>query len=440
MPGMEAVQVLWAPAVAPLAVAGGGDFVVLPGWQSIKTRGGQTIDNITQVISVGTADIKVRNGDSTGRTPTFVPGTSYKGRQIYVNDPTVIGPLFTGRIDRVEFHYDDTPFGAFVTLHCVDKLGNLRDSAVPDDLFPDTVDYFTQVATVETAINTLLAEIGLTDGVAVTSGGFSNQLVKAPDKFDSRQGLIDYLEQVLLTEGATLFAYGDNLYVRGRWQPFYSISSIGAPGGTGSVVIFTDTNPDPTDPDEPSFRYRRDDLEWSDADEGSVNSVQAASRYLINSTVVVENIPTDYPQVQLSRTDLVTIRQGWVEANARMWETLYNQARSYPKRITFLIAGRTKFEPSMFSLWPGDAANPLFLFQFQVRHTPPGSTQIVYRLAADYLEHDLDRKRGSWLCTVGFTSLDRWWFGYGNGTDLIELVTIDGDSDHGIDSTAIIAP
>lgn len=427
MPGIEDVLVQWAPTVAPLATPGDPtDWVTLEDHQSIKTKTGRTVDGLTKQFTIGTADIRVRNGDTTGRPPVFLPTESYKGRNIRVRENAVVGQVFLGRIDRVEYHYDDSPFAGYVTLHCLDAVGSASDVAVVEEMFGDTLDYFVGVAQTEPAIQAILNEVF--GGSVSASGEFSHQYVKAPDKFDDRQGMLDFLNQVLLTEGATVTAdpATNEVHVRGRWQPLRLLAAD-AP----DPVVFTDTAPDGTT----TFEYRRDDLEWADGDEDFINSVQALSKYL-KTTVLLDNEAASTQRIAMSRTELVTIRQGWVEANARMWMTLYNQSRSYPKKIKFMVGTRGRWSPSIFA---ADLAPNLdFERQFQVLHTPPGSTQITYRLAVDYIEHDIDRQR--WLCTLGFTSLDRFWFGYGNGTDPIELIQIDGDSDHGIDSLAIIAP
>lgn len=421
MAGIEDVIVQWAPGDPPFTAD--PDHETLPAaWQSIKIRSGQTIEEMVQTFKVGTATIKVRNGDSTGRTPTFLPGTSYRGINVRIQGAASV--LFAGRIDRVEYDYTNTPFAGFVTLHCVDTLGSVSDAAIPDALFPDTVDYFTGVTDIETAFAAIMAQ--LNDVTLSVSGEFSHQLVKAPDKFETRQGLLEFLNEVLLTENATLFAVaGLSLQLRGRWEPLRLLAA-----GAAAPIVFTDTAPDGIT----TFGYRRDDLEWSDGDEDYLNSVQTRSKYLAD-TFVEANVVTGYPKIELSRTELATIRQGWVDANARMWFTLGNQSRAYPKKIKFMVASHGLDHPSMFSI---AAPNLAFDQQFQVLHTPPGSTQITYRLAVDSIDHDIDRQR--WQCTLGFTSLDRWWFGYGNGTDPIELIQIGGDSDHGIGSAAIIAP
>lgn len=431
MPGVEGVLVQWAPSVTPLNTPTDPDWVTLPDWQTIKTTGGQTITDVTQTFNIGTATIRLRNGDSTGRTPLFSPSTTYKGAHIRVFDPTTVGPVFRGRIDRPEFDYTETPFGAFVTLHCVDAVGVVPDAAVPDQLFPDTVDYFTEVATIADAFVAIMSYLG--DVVLPIVGGeTSNQLVKAPDKFESRQSLLDFLNQVLLTESATVYGTptGD-LQLRGRWDPLALLSA-----GAAAPIVFTDTAPDGVN----TYRYRRDDLEWFDGNDSYVNSVQTRSKYLTD-TATVESVPSGFPRIELSRTELVTIRQGWVDANAHMWFQLQTPLTSgalssYPKKLKFMVASRGQFLPTFLAadstIWP------TFARQFQVLHTPPGDTQRTYRLAVDYVEHDINKER--WLCTLGFTSLDYWWFAYGNGVDPIELVTIGGDAAHGIGSTAIIAP
>lgn len=435
MAGVEGVLVQWAPGIPPLASLVEEDWVTLADWQSIKTSGGESIEDVTQTFNVGKATIRLRNGDSVGNTPVFLPTTSYKGRQIRVYDPTVVEFVFRGRIGRVEFHYQDSPFAGQVTLHCVDEVGAVMEGELPDELFPDTVDYFTQVADVETAFNTTIAQATLTAAVV---GQFSHQLVKAPDKFETRQALLDFLNQVLLTEGAALFAltagqpYEDALLLRGRWTPFDLLGSDAQP----PLATFKDSLP--VNIADSEVNYRRDDLGWSDADEDFVNSVQTRSKY-VGDTFLQENIAAGYPRIQLSRTELVTIRQGWVDANGRMWKTLYNQARAYPKKLKFLVASRGSFQPTVFTLVGAAAGLPVFGRYFIVEHTPPGTAlPIEYRVVVNSVEHDIDRQR--WLCTLGFLSLDRWWFGYGNGVDPIDLVTIDGDADHGIDSAAIIAP
>lgn len=427
MAGIEDVVVEWAPSSNPIVLPDEPTWETLTAdWQLIKTSGGVTTTELTQVFGVGSADIRVRNGDQTGRVPVFLTdGTSYKGINIRVMFGAVA--LWRGRIDRVEFDFTDTPFAAFVTLHCVDTLGSVQDSAVPDELFPDTVDYFTQVTDVDDGFGLTLAQ-AFTTGSPNNSGEFSHQLVKAPDKFEDRQGLLDFLNQLLLTEGATLFASPDEerLILRGRWDALRLLSS------TTPSIIFTDGVGDGMT----SFPYRRDDLEFADGDESFVNSVQAASKYL-NKTVTEQTTVPGQQRVKLSRTDLITIRQGWVEANALMWLTLYNQTRTYPKQLKFLVATHGLNQATVYT--NSLAPQPLFDKLIHVLHTPPGTVdQITYRLAVASVEHDIDRQR--WLCTLGFTSLDRWWFGYGNGTDPIELVDIDGDADHGIDSGAIIAP
>lgn len=426
MAGVDGVVVEWAPSIAPFATPGGGDWQTIADWVSVRTRAGKTLEVQTFPFSVGTADIVVRNGDTAGHSPTFSPLQSYKGRNIRVTEAT-FGTQFLGRIDWVEYHYQQTPFKGAVTLHCVDLLGNVSDGKIPDGLFPLTVDHFTHVTNVEDAVVKVLAEIGLT---AVPSGEFSNQLVKAPDRFESRQDLLSFLRDILLTEGAALTVDpGTNtVSIRGRWDALRLLSSEAE-----TPVVFTDTDPDGTT----TFGYRRNNLEWSDADAEYVNSVRTKSKYLLNDDFIDENVPTDWPRVAMSRTELVTIRQGWVDANGRMWHKVYSQQYAYPKRIQFMVGGRGAWQDSMFTA----SIQPSLVYDrpYQVVHTPPGTdTPVTYRCAVDAIENDMDRQR--WLCTLGFTSIDRWWNAYGNGEDPIELVQIGGDAEHGIGSTAIIAP
>lgn len=412
------VTVEWAPASDPTDVA--------PTWvditsvvQSVDTGGGRS--GVFDLYGPRTATITARNGTKSPAVgPTWAIGGFYRWRQIRVLDTVNSIQVFTGYILTVVHDQTNSPFHGVVTIECTDKLGVFASGEFePLDTSGNMVNGLSNVMTLQVAADFAASLAGLS-GTATVDGG-STALFKLPDEPSGQ--VLSWLQEVLEGEvgGVQVAATGD-VYVTGRWEPF----NVALPG---AGFTFSDT------PGVDELPYLRENLTFASTDSDYYNRAVTKSAYW-DATFTTQNIPSGYPAETLSRTDLPFAYQSWAEANAAHYARLYSQAVTYPRSLVVYVASAHAASSNL-----ADLLQMTLIFGetfVAVKHTPAGDTQKTYNVTIENVHHTITAE--VWKCELGFASLDRWITAYGDAGTIFELVQVDGDSAHGVDSDAIVAP
>lgn len=383
------------------------------------------------LFPVSTATVVVSNLDPVTYLQFFDPRQRYRGIHIRVVELQDSTPIFRGRVEKVDYAYTGARYAAFASLKCVGGLGAIKDGSISNlDLFPTEVDGFVGVASTEDAVATILGQV--LPGWTV-NGLFTQQLVKAPDNLDTTQGLLELLQRILETEGAALSheAETNTFELAGRWTPFDLLDPIITPDPDVTLVGHT---PPYTASSPREVPFLRGSLVWNDPDDDYANEATARSAYLPYDPVTVADIPAGWPAVNFSRTELPTIRRGWVQANAEHWLAVKSKPNATPASVSVLVATAQGF-------MQGHVVAPLHGALGTRRHdvtvdAPGFATPSTFRCVLVGRKHSIDHRR--WIVTYGYESLDRYALAY--PYDPLRLVIVDGDADHGIDSGAIWAP
>lgn len=411
------VTVEWAPASDPTDLT--------PTWvditsivQSVDVTGGRS--GVFDLYGPRTATIVCLNGTkSPVVAPTFAIGGFYRWRQIRV---MTVGTdaVFTGYILTVEHDQTNAPFSGLVTIDCTDKLGVLAQAEFkPTDIFGSTVNGLTNTVDLQDAVANALTLCGLDSTVNLS--GPSTALFKLPDEPSGQ--ILQWLQDVLEAEvGGVQIAATGVPAVNGRWDPFGL--ALSDPSMTFSDTAAVD-----------EFQYLRENLTLASTDTDYYNRAIAQSSYS-DATFTVENVPTNYPKETISRTDLPFVYQSWAEANAALYAKLYGQAVTYPRTLVVFMSSAHE-ERTVVDFLVG-VTNVFGDSHVVVKQTPVGDTQKTYHVTIENAHHTITPD--IWTCELGFGSLDRWIDAYGDGSAIYELVELDGDSAHGWDSAAILAP
>lgn len=420
------VTVEWAPASDPTSTT--------PTWvditsivMSVEVSGGRS--GVFDLYGPRTATIRCRNGTkSPAVSPTFDIQGFYKWRQIRVFTPAVFDTaVFAGFILSVTHDQTNSPYHGEVIIECADVLG-VFSRAEFNQTAGATVNGVSSAVTLTEALTAALANAGLSTPNEASGG--STAYFKYPDAEDGESAptgnVLKWLQDVLEAENGGIQAQADGtLIVNGRWRPF-------ATAANSPFVTFSDT------PTGGEFEYLRENLTFAGTDTDYYNRAVAKSSEW-PTTFEADNVPAGYPTETLSRTDLPFVYQSWAEANAALYVGLYAQTVTYPRTLSVYFASFNEAAPLLAAFIAG-AGYAFGADHIAIKHTPVGDTQQTYHVTVENVRHSISPT--IWKCELGFASLDRWIDAYGDGSDIYELVQIDGDAGHGIDSpiNAIIAP
>lgn len=414
------VTVEWAPASDPTDIN--------PTWvditavvMEVTVEGGRS--GVFDLYGPRTATIRCRNGRrSPVEAPTFDIQGFYRWRQLRVT--TGDGQVFTGNILSVTHDQTNSPIHGEATIECADKLGAFAQAEF-NTTAGSTVNGHTSAVTLTEAVTAALTNSSF--NTAATVNGGSTAYFKYPDADEGQSvptgNVLQWLQDVLEAEGGGIQVGADGEpYVTGRWLPF--ATALASP-----ALTFSNTATGG------EFEYLCENLTFASTDTDYYNRGVAKSA-LWDKVFEASDVPSGYPVETLSRTDLPFIYQSWAEANAALYAALYSTPRSYPRTLSVFVSSHAAQQPvfaalvgNTFTLGPNHVV---------IEHTPVGDTQQTYHVTIENVRHTITPE--IWKTELGFASLDRWIDAYGNGTDIFELVAIDGDAAHGIDSTAIIAP
>ena len=421
------VTVEWAPASDPTSTT--------PTWvditdivMEVTVSGGRS--GVFDLYGPRTATIVCRNGrKSPAEAPTFDIQGFYKWRQIRVTRANG-DPLFTGHILALEHDQTESPFVGWVTISGIDKMGVLARAEFNADA-GSTVNGIDTAVTLLEAVTAALDQ-SLLDSASLTFVSGSTAYFKFPDRSDPDDpdsfptgNILQWVQDVFEGEAGTFqYSADGGVYVRGRWQPFQL-----APSGATPTAVFSDTATGA------EYKYLRENLTFAPPDQNYYTRAVAKSA---NHDPVFEVDSGDATifRETLSRTDLPFIYQSWAEANAAHWFRLYNETPTFPRSLVVFASSHASEQAAVSVLQ--SITFGFGVHWVQVEHTPVGDTQQTYNCLVESCQHTITPEL--WICELGFSSLDRWLLAYGNGTNTSELVEIDGDAGHGIDSSAIIAP